>query len=85
MDAWRGCAVTLIALLIEAFLSPDWLNSNGLRFDCSPRRQENPDNNTHTQQQVIGGGGGWGEHAGRRRRERVTMIQHQVTTRQTER
>lgn len=49
MDASRYCVVTLIALLIEAFFSPVWLNSNGLRFDFSPRtRQENPNNNTHT-------------------------------------
>lgn len=61
MDASRYSVVTLIALLIEAFFSPVWLNSNGLRFDFSPRtRQENPNNthkHTHTHQQVIWGKG----------------------------
>lgn len=44
-----GCrAVTLMALLIEAFLSPAWLNSNGLRFDFpTGTRQERANNNTH--------------------------------------
>lgn len=84
MDASRYCVVTLIALSIEAFFSPVWLNSNGLRFDFSPRtRQENPNNNTHTQT-APAGNLGKREHAGKRKRV-TTVNKHQVTTRQTER
>lgn len=63
-----GCrAVTLMALLIEAFLSPAWLNSNGLRFDFpTGTRQERANNNTQThtsrlfggKRSMQGGGGG---------------------------
>lgn len=66
MDASRYCVVTLIALLIEAFLSPVWLNSNGLCFDFPPRtRQENPNNtHTHTPASYLGKGSMQGKGEG---------------------
>lgn len=66
-------AVTLMALLTEAFFSPAWLSSNGLRFDFSPVTRQERATHKQTHQGVI-----WarGEHAGRRagwrRRTRTT-------------
>ncbi len=54
MRVLRRRVVTLRALLIEAFFSPAWLNSNGLRFDF-PQGQGRREQTTHrhTPQQVI--------------------------------
>lgn len=55
-------AVTLMALLTEAFFSPAWLNSNGLRFDFPPVTRQERATHRHTRGVI------WAreEHAGRR-------------------
>ena len=62
MSVLRYRVVTLMALLIEAFFSPAWLNSNGLRFDFPPGIRQEREHNTHTHthtntSRLLGGGG----------------------------
>lgn len=64
-----GCrGITLMALLTEPFLSPAWLNSNGLRFDFpTGTKKERANNSTH--RHTPPGYLGKEEHAGRRWRK----------------